>query len=75
MLVVFLKGKFMPCRKLCNQLVRDLKQLLCLLFHAGLSVTVRGAHSHPISTLVCFHVVLGLSCAKTFVTVCGGRVS
>lgn len=65
MLVVFLKGKFMPCHKLCSQLIRSLKQLLCLLSHAGLSVTVLGRHSHPVSMLVWFHVVLGLTCAKT----------
>lgn len=75
MLVVFLKGRFMPCRKLCDQLVRGLKQPLCLLSYAGLSVMVPGGHSHPISTVVWFQVVLGLTCAKTFVTVCGGPVS
>lgn len=75
MLVVVLKGKFMPCRKLCNQFIRGLKQLLCLLSHAGLLVMVPGGHSHPVSMLVWFHVVLGLTCAKTFVTVCGGPVT
>jgi len=74
-LVVFLNGKFMPCHKLCNQLFRGVKQLLCLLSHAGLLVTVLGEHSHPVSTLVWFHVVLGLTCAKTFITACGGPVS
>lgn len=69
-----LKGKFMPCCKLCNQIIRGLKQLLCLLSHAGLSVVVLAGHSHPISMLVWFPS-LGLTCAKTFVTVCGGLVS
>lgn len=75
MLVMGLKGEFVPCRKLCNQLVKGLKQLLCLFSHSGLLVMVLGRHRHPISTLVWFHGVLGLACAKTFVTVCGGPVS
>lgn len=65
----------MPCHKLCNQLVRGLKQLFCLLSHAVLLVTILAGHSHPISPLVWFPVVLGLTCTKTFVTVCGRPVS
>lgn len=74
-LVMGLKGEFVPCQKLFNQLVKGLKQLLCLLSHAGLLVAKFGRYRHPIPTPVWFHGVLALAHAKTLVTVCGGSVS
>lgn len=60
-LVRGLKGEFVPWHKLCNLLVRGLKQLLCLLSHTGSLVTVLGRFRHPIPTPVWFHGVLGLA--------------